>query len=118
MNRVYLPWPPRILWPNSRVHHMALHRAKKQYGELCAWHCVLLKTKEMYDAERIAARITFFPPDRRRRDMDNMLAAIKAGIDSVAAHIGVDDSKWVMTLALAPEPRESGGVEILMEAVE
>jgi len=97
---------------------MALHRAKKQYGELCAWHCVLLKTKEMYDAERIAARITFFPPDRRRRDMDNMLAAIKAGIDSVAAHIGVDDSKWVMTLALAPEPRESGGVEILMEAVE
>jgi crossover junction endodeoxyribonuclease RusA len=97
---------------------MALHRAKKQYGELCAWHCMLLKTKTMYDAESIAARITFFPPDRRRRDMDNMLAAIKSGIDSVAAHIGVDDSKWTMTLAVSPEPRWRGGVEILMEAVE
>ena len=118
MNRAYLPWPPRILWPNARVHHMALYRAKKLYAEQCAWLCIDLKTKEMYGAERVNARITFFPPDRRRRDMDNMLAAIKAGIDAVASHVGVDDSKWTMTLAVSPETRERGGVEILLEAAE
>jgi crossover junction endodeoxyribonuclease RusA len=118
MNRAYLPWPPRILWPNARVHHMALYRAKKLYATECAFLCIQNKTRVMHDAERIAARITFFPPDRRRRDMDNMLAAIKAGIDQVAQHIGVDDSKWTMTLAVSPETRERGGVEILMEAVE
>lgn len=116
MNRAYLPWPPSILWPNARVHHMALYRAKKDYREQCASLCIYLKTKTMHDAERINARITFFQPDRRRRDMDNMLAAIKAGIDAVAAHVGVDDSKWTMTLALSPETRERGGVEILLEA--
>lgn len=116
-SRAYLPWPPRILWPNARVHHMVLYRAKKEYGERCAWYCLACKTKELHGAERVNARITFHPPDRRRRDMDNMLAAIKAGIDAVAEHVMVDDSKWTMTLAVG-EPKINGGVEILLEAAE
>lgn len=115
MNRVTLTWPPRALWPNARVHHMALHRAKKTYAEIAGWRCLACHTKPMPGVERVAARITFVPPDRRRRDLDNMLAAIKAGIDSVAKFIGVDDSKWTITLEVSPAPVDGGCVLIELE---
>lgn len=118
MNVVYLSWPPRALWPNARVHYMALHKAKKAYAEECRWCCKLVRLPQMTDAKRLNASITFAPPDRRRRDMDNMLAAIKAGIDAVAAHVGVDDSKWTMTLTLAKPTDGPGQVRIALEAAE
>src|SRR3546814_6926311 len=40
----------------------------------------------------MALRIEFYPPDKRRRDLDNMLASFKYGIDAVAEAMGVDDS--------------------------
>jgi len=43
-------------------------------------------------------RITFHPPDMRRRDLDNMLASIKSQLDGIADVIGVDDSMWGLTI--------------------
>jgi crossover junction endodeoxyribonuclease RusA len=47
--------------------------------------------------------ITFYPPDRRKRDLDGMLSAIKSGLDGLADAIGCDDSRWRLSLAVAPE---------------
>ena len=69
------------------------------------------------DTRRIRARITFHAPDNRHRDMDNMLASIKAGIDAVAKAIEVDDSRWDLVLERGmPKPR-LGEVVIELEAV-
>jgi crossover junction endodeoxyribonuclease RusA len=38
--------------------------------------------------------LVFVPPDKRHRDADNMLAAMKAGLDGLADVLGVDDSRW------------------------
>lgn len=42
----------------------------------------------------IALRFDFHPPDKRRRDLDNMLASIKAGVDGIADALGVDDQRF------------------------
>lgn len=42
--------------------------------------------------------VTFYPPDNRRRDTDNMLASIKVGLDGIAAASGVDDRGWTFDL--------------------
>lgn len=42
--------------------------------------------------------ITFNPPDRRRRDLDNMLAACKAYLDGISDALGVDDSNFKLTI--------------------
>lgn len=42
--------------------------------------------------------ITFCPPDRRRRDLDNMLASAKAHLDGVSDGMKIDDSDFTLTI--------------------
>lgn len=44
--------------------------------------------------DSLTVEITFCPPDKRRRDVDNMLASIKSGLDGISDATGVDDSAW------------------------
>jgi len=45
-------------------------------------------------------------------DLDNAIARLKAGIDGLADVLGVDDSRWVMTFAMADEVRGLVKVEV------
>lgn len=112
MMRITLPWPSPKLSPNARVHWAELSRAKKSYREWCHWHAVQQGMHKI-DADRLSVSLTFYPPDRRARDIDNMLASIKAGLDGLVDVLGVDDSKWTMTIAKADEI--GGFIEVLIE---
>ena len=93
--RLELPWPPRALTPNARVHHMALHRAKKAYASMC--HGLALEAGlHLHEwPEAIPLRITICDPTGRgARDDDNAIAAFKAGRDAVAKAMRVDDGRW------------------------
>lgn len=39
-------------------------------------------------------KLTIFTPDKRRRDTDNLLAALKHSLDGVAKGVGVDDTNF------------------------
>lgn len=97
-----MPWPPSNLSPNARQHHMALYRAKKAYRNACAWQAKLQGAKTI-EADRLEVRITFYPPDRRRHDKDNLIARFKAGQDGLADVLGVDDGRWQVEHHLATE---------------
>ena len=92
-----LPWPPKELNPNARTHFKRLAAVKKTYREACA-----MTAKEQgamkIDAKSVHVSFMFFPPDKRRRDLDNMLASCKALCDSLADVIGVDDYHWSLSL--------------------
>lgn len=47
----------------------------------------------------------------RRADLDNMLAAMKAGLDGVAQATGVDDSRWEYRIARG-DPTKGGRVDV------
>ena len=98
---VTLPWPPKDLSPNARVHHMALAKVKKAYKLACAWQAVAQGVKPM-TKDALHLNITFVPPDKRHRDLDNMLASIKAGLDGLRDVLGVDDSNWALTIRKTP----------------
>lgn len=91
-----LPWPPKVLSPNDRPHWAKLARAKKAYRHACAWTAKSQGATQV-DAERLQVHLTFVPPDRRSRDDQNLIAAMKSGLDGIADVIGVDDSKWYVT---------------------
>ena len=88
---VLLPWPPKELSPNARVHWAKKAKAAKSYRNGAVW-------VTPRDEPGRNVTITFNPPDNRRRDLDNMLASIKSGLDGIAAAIGVDDSQWSLTI--------------------
>lgn len=99
---IILPWPPSALSPNHRGHWAQLAKAKKAYRTECAWQAKAQGARRL-TADRLAVSFTFYPPSRRRMDLDNAIARLKAGIDGLADVLGVDDSRWVMTFAMADE---------------
>ena len=95
-----LPWPPRDLNPNARHAHWALlARAKKRYRAACAL-TARSQGAGRVEAPELAVSMTFVPPDRRARDLDNCIGSMKAGLDGLADVLGVDDSRWALTATL------------------
>lgn len=97
-----LPWPPKELSPNARLHHMALHKAKKAYRLECAWQAKAQGATKI-EADRLDVEFIFYPPTRRRIDPDNCLARMKAGIDGLVDVLQVDDSRWRITFSVADQ---------------
>ncbi|MCK9544918.1 MAG: hypothetical protein M0R03_23125 [Novosphingobium sp.] len=113
-NRVRLLWPDPGLSPNARVHHMKLASLKKQAKSSAHWAC------NLWRVERVSApallTITFLPPDRRRRDLDNMLGSLKAALDGVRDYLGVDDSEFHYRISKG-QPVKNGAVDITITAI-
>lgn len=109
MMTVTLPWPPKILSPNARPHHMALYKAKRAYRQACMWQAMAdgIRPNVSYRTP-LTVEVEFIPPDRRPRDRDNMIAAMKAGFDGLADALGVDDRHFL--LQFAPVSSDTGGM--------
>lgn len=110
-----LPWPCKELSPNARLHWRQVARAKKLYREACNTTARAQGAQKM-TAERLHVSFTFYPPNKRRRDLDGCISRMKSGIDGLADVLGVDDSRWSMSFALSEEI--GGMVRVHVEAVQ
>lgn len=102
-------YPSPKLSPNARGHWSKSAPAKKSYRHECATECRRQGVGKL--SGPIHATITFHPPDKRRRDLDNMLSSFKSGIDGIVDAIGVDDSEWTITISKG-EPVKGGRVVV------
>lgn len=94
---IKLPWPHKELSPNSRAHWGARARRTASARRFAAYACKAHhRFDNIKDADCTGYKLTFgfFPPDRRRRDLDNIQASMKASIDGIADALGVDDSAF------------------------
>ena len=107
---VTLPWPPSILSPNARVHWA--ERAKVA-ARARRDACILCQSAGLRALPwpGMSVTLTFCPPDRRRRDTDNMLSSLKPALDGIADATGIDDSLWHLTLHRGA-PRKGGAVVV------
>ena len=105
---IRLPWPAPILSPNARAHWSKRASAAKKYRADARLLSQAMGCRAL-DCDRITAEITFCPPDKRKRDTDNMLASIKSGLDGIADATGVDDSNWHLGIR-RDEPVKDGAV--------
>ena len=86
-----MPWPPRELSPNARVHYMVRSRKAKQYRAAC--HLITRAECLTVGEGTLSMSLVFVPPTRRGRDDDNLIASFKAGRDGIAQALGIDDSR-------------------------
>lgn len=49
----------------------------------------------------LAVHLEFYPPNKRSRDWDNLLASMKSGLDGLADGLGVNDSLFRPSVAVA-----------------
>ena len=99
---IMLPWPPKDLSPNARVHWARLARAKKVYRAECATQAMAQGARRLA-AGKLHLALTFYPPTRRAFDLDNSLARMKAGLDGLADVLGVDDKHWSLSIERADQ---------------
>ena len=113
---IRLSWPDRSMWPNARVDRRAVAGKRKSYRQEAAWATYQAGFRSVA-WPRAHLVVTFCPPDQRKRDLDNMLAAIKSGLDGVSDAIGMDDSLWEITMRRGDVVRPGGAVLIEFGAV-
>ena len=114
---IALPWPSSILSPNARVHWSEKARAAKS-----ARHAAAMLTRAAIGPTKprwryVTLAITFCPPDRRRRDSDNLVASLKASCDGIADALGTDDAGFISTYAIG-DPVPGGRVSVSLSEAE
>lgn len=108
MITVQLPWPPAVLNPNYRSHWAPKAKAVRMARAHTAW-LVLEQSRKKPGWAKAAISLTFCPPNKRRRDLDNLIAASKAIFDGIADAIGLDDQHFIPTFRMA-DPVKGGAV--------
>ena len=96
---VELPFPDSELMQNrnSGRHWSYAHEAKttqKLAAYLSTRQAITSAYFEAQDGAVYRVEMEFNPPDKRRRDVSNLHAAMKAALDGIAEAMGVDDSRF------------------------
>ncbi len=89
---ITLPWFNRVLNPNDKSHWRVKANARiKQKSDAIylARESGKPPVMDIYPLE-----ITFHPPDKRQRDIDNCLSACKGALDGIAIAWKVNDKQF------------------------
>ena len=107
----FVPFPGSALSPNARGHWSKKAKAAKAYRNECGWTAKCAGIGKI-DAQTLDVSMTFFPPSKRRYDLDNLIARMKPGLDGIADVVGIDDSRWTLSASKASPVLKQGMVKI------
>ena len=109
--------PDKRLSPNARLHHMELYKVKEEVKEDVGW-LVLEQGIPATPSKKAHIPITWVAGDKRRRDIDNLLASMKAYIDGlVEVRLIEDDSVNHVSYTLRYERGDKDNTIIEVEEV-
>jgi crossover junction endodeoxyribonuclease RusA len=112
MSAIIMPWPPSLntYWRNVAGRTL-ISAAGRQYRMACQ-ALAYADNWPRFGAARLSVRIEAWVPDKRRRDLDNM---VKAPLDSLT-HAGVwDDDSQIDELLIRRGPI-GGMLKVWIEA--
>lgn len=95
---VVLPWPDRKLNPNySKGRHWTSTTDERKTARTAAQVLTMAAMQSAgprtFDGD-LEVTIVFMAPDKRHRDRDNLLSALKPSLDGVADALRVNDSQF------------------------
>ena len=114
---IELPWPDKRLSPNSRCHWREKSKAATEYRSYAFTEVIVKRLREALNGYQQAS-YTFHPPDRRKRDIDNCLAMMKAAQDGVCQALNIDDECIKRTILEWGEVVKGGKVVLTLEEME
>jgi crossover junction endodeoxyribonuclease RusA len=98
------------------VHWREKSKAAKSYRAAC--HLLAKQAGIQAPEGEALLMLEFLPPDRRRRDDDNLLAMFKAGRDGLADALGIDDNVFATQIKVSKETIKGGAVRVRIQAQE
>ena len=115
MIEITLPWPPSVntYWRNFDGR-MIISAKGREYRETVGDQMILQKQVKHFTG-RLRVEIEAFRPDKRRRDLDNLLKATLDGL----AHAGVyEDDSQIVDLRIYWAKDIGGMLKIKIEELE
>jgi len=117
--RVELGWPPSEVAVNRSKGRawQSSYRARKdgyREGYFAALEALGGNRFARADSYRLIAYMC--PPDRRRRDLDNIIAAMKHALDGVCRALEIDDSEIVEVCVYKSSPKPGGKIVVFIIA--
>lgn len=105
--RITLPWPPSAnrYWRHPNKGRLAGRSLISREGRAYRRHVQWLVSRDPMGG-RLSVEIDAYPPDRRRRDLDNIL---KAALDALTAAGAWHDDSQVDRLSVARCEKEGKG---------
>jgi len=88
---IRFPFPNPKLSPNKRMHHLYLTKVRDDARQIGYWIAKDAGWK-FSGKNNLEICITICPPDKRRRDDDNIYAAFKSYRDGIFKALELDDS--------------------------
>lgn len=111
---VKLDFPSPKLMPNRKngTHWTSTVATKTAHCDLAYFKTMeaLAKTGPQDWPEHIPLSLLYLTPDKRHRDLDNLLAASKSTLDGMARALGVDDKRFRPILIDAVLGPKEGGL--------
>ena len=127
---VVVPWPEKALWPNRKAHWSTAHKARqrtKEAGFYLAKEHIGVRLEhvgeewcsewEAYDGMYFVMRL-IKPPDGKKRDEDNIVAALKGYQDGIFQAMGIDDSRVKVSINVMCNPHGLGLVEYFVSPLD
>lgn len=109
MAEMILPWPPSVnsYWRTVNGRMITSKQGREYRAEVCAQ--IQAQNTEQFLGKEIEVEIEAFRPDRRRRDLDNLLKAV---LDALC-HAGVyDDDSQIQRLTIFWGPHIGGFLKV------
>lgn len=101
---IELPWPPSV-GVYMRVFKNRLVKTSRA-RDYCHQVHILARGREKFGDKRLAVSILAFPPDRRKRDLDNLL---KVTLDSMEKCGLYDDDNQIDRIVIERREVKKGG---------
>lgn len=105
-----IPWPPSVNSYYRTVQGRTLLSKRGRLYKESVLRAVLTQRGQIRTTQRLEVDIMLHPPDRRRRDLDNLCKAIQDAMQN--AGVFIDDSQ-IDKLALTRSTIEKGGLAIV-----
>ena len=112
-----LPWPPSVnhYWA-ARGNARYLSPRARAWREEASWRLREARNGKGRIHQEVALFVFAYPPDKRRRDLDNILKAV---LDALV-HGGVlkDDHQVAEIHLVRRRPEPGGRVELVLEVID
>ena len=110
-----LPWPPstNTYWRHTTKGVLISAAGRKYREKVTAWVREQFGVRPPRMAGRLAIVVEAFPPDRRRRDLDNLFKALLDAMQYAGVYL--DDSQADRLTIARRDTSAPGRVEVVVE---
>lgn len=114
--RIRFPFPDRKLSANSRIDRRFVTKERETAREIGFW---LVKDAgwEFSGKKPLELKLIVCPPDKRRRDDDNIISAFKSYRDGMFKALGLDDSLVKRTIIERSDVEKDGAIYVNLSEI-